>query len=444
MCRRSVAHSNKSGLRYDPYDYSNFEILTNIRVHYLEDLQPYICLHNGCSSRDTRYSTIDEWTSHIRTSHGQAWQCLFGCNELFHVRTRFEGHMIAEHHAQFTSEELPTLTELCMKHTLATVTTCPCCDTSINDSDHLHLHVAKHLEDIAILSLMPNLPCKVSANADPDLQPVDTITSHAERESPVQTAGPIQQVVRGRTDTCEGPPGRARSAPCWEREPGKSFKENIPLGGIGDEPFSSQGFRRHSWDNLPKTAEILAIDLDYPGPRRSEEDAVAAATTSSSARGAHESTSLVDPSILESSAVHDGQDYSLENDPKTFEIDVDDVKTIFSLEPGYQDFKVSNDDGGPVCVVKFDSTIAAFRAAYKLNHCLLPSSNATRLSIDFSGRTLSVRVVSGPPLDTPLLEAVEQYPLSDSIIPFSHHGGLKQYQDYEQTDHASWETTTYA
>lgn len=352
--------------------------------------------------------------------------------------------MIAEHHAQFTSEELPTLTELCMKHTLATVTTaCPCCGKSINDSDQLHLHLAKHLEDIAILSLMPNLPCKFSANADPDLQLNDTMASHSERESSVQSAAPIQQVARGRADTCEGPPGRARSAPCWEHELGKRLHEDVPLGGIGDEPFSSQGFRRHSWDKLAKTAEILAIDLGYPGPRGSE-DAADAATTSSSAKDAHESTSLVNPSILESSEIHDYQGYSLKNKPKTFEIDADDIRTIFSLEPGYQDLKVCNDDGGPVCVVKFDSTFPAFRAAYKLNHCLLPSSNATRLSISFSGMVLSVRVVSGPPSDAPLLEAVKQYPLSDNIIPFSQHGGLKQYQDYEQTDHASWETTTYA
>ena len=352
--------------------------------------------------------------------------------------------MIAEHHAQFTSEELPTLTELCMKHTLATgTTTCPCCGKSINDSDRLHLHLAKHLEDIAILSLMPNLPCKFSANADPDLQHTETMTSHSEWESSVQSAEPIQQVVRGRTETCEGPPGRARSAPCWERELGKHFHGDVPLGGIGDEPSSSQGFRRHSWDKLPKTAEILAIDLGYPGSKRSE-DAVDTAATSSSVKGAHESTSLVNPSILESSEVHDDQDYSLKNDPMTFEIDADDIRAIFSLEPGYQDLKVCNDDGGPVCVVKFNSIISAFRAAYRLNHCQLPSSNETSLFINFSGRILRVRVVSGPPLDAPLSEAVEQYPLSDNIIPLSQHGGLEQYQDYEQTDHASWETTTYA
>ena len=169
-----------------------------------------------------------------------------------------------------------------------------------------------------------------------------------------------------------------------------------------------------------------------------------AATTPSSVKGAHESISVVKSSILESSEVHDYQDYSLKNKPKTFEIDEDDIKTNVSLEPGYQDLKVYNDDGGPVCVVMFNSTISAFRAAYKLNHRLLPSSNATRLSISFSGSVLSVRVVSGPPLKAPLLEAVEQYPLSDNIIPFSDHGGLQQYQDYEQTDHASWETTTYA
>lgn len=425
MCRRSVAHSNKSELRYDSQDSSELKILTSIRAHYLEDLQPYLCLHDGCSSQDIRYSTIDEWTSHICTSHGQVFRCIFGCNKPFHARSTFEEHMVDEHCAQFTSQELPTLAELCMKHTLATsATQCPCCGETTESSDHLYRHLAKHLEDIALLSLMPNLPCKFSNDADPALQLADTIPSHFDQENALQSTEPKQKHARVRTDDRDthGTPRRTRSAPRLERELGIGFYDNVILDDISGEPLNSQDsmFRRHSWNSPSSTTQSLAVNPNIPESRRTEvsldDDA-----TSSNVTGAHELTPLVDPSIPGTSEVRKNKDHTLMEGPRTFEVDEEVLRDIFSPESGYQDLEVFNDDSDPVCVVKFRSIVSAFRAAYKLNHRPMSSSNVTRLSIDFSGNLLIVRVAAGPPPDQLLLSSVERYHVPVKVAPVTHY-----------------------
>ena len=446
MCRRRVAHSNKSELRYDSQESSELKILTSIRAHYLEDLQPYLCLHDGCSSQDIRYSTIDEWTSHIRTSHGQVFRCIFGCNEPFHARSTFEEHMVDEHCAQFTSQELPTLAELCMKHTLATsATQCPCCGETTESSDHLYRHLAKHLEDIALLSLTPKLPCKFSTDADPALQLADTIPSHFDQENALQSTEPKQKHARVRTDDRDthGTPRRTRSAPRLERELGIGFYDNVILDDISGEPLNSQDFmfRRHSWNSPSSTTQSLAVDPNILEPRRTEVSLDDDATSSNVTVG-HESTSLVDQSIPASSEVRKEQGHTPKEGPRPFEVDEEGFRTIFSPESGYQYLEVLNDDSGPVCFVTFDGIVSAFRAAYKLNHRLVSDSNATRLSIDFSGNSLSVRVAAGPPPDQPLLSAVERYHVPVKVVPVAHY--VEQYQDHEQTDQSSWEAETYA
>lgn len=436
MCQRRVAHSDKSELRYHSRDFLEVEILTRTRQHYLEDLRPYVCLHDGCSSRDIRYSTIDEWTAHIQASHGQAWRCLFGCNNTFHARTTFEEHMIAEHHAQFTSKELPTLTELCMKHTLDTsATQCPCCGEVIDGSDHFYGHLAKHLEDIAMLSLMPNSPCEFSTNANTDLQSADKIPSHVDQGSTVQSPGHLHQDVRGRTSEVN----------TLRHELGidSDDDDDGPSGGISGEPSSSHSFRRRSWNSLSKITQSPVIDPEYPESRRSE-DSLDAASISSSLVSAHESPSWIDPPLLELSEDREDQVQTPTTDTKTFDIDEQVLRDIFSFEWGYQDLTVSHDDSGPICFVKFESVVSAFRAAYKLNHSPMPKPDISRLVIALSGRLLNVRVAAGPRLDWPLLEAVEQYPSPVEIAPIPGSDRLKEQQDREQTDPAQRESKKYA
>jgi hypothetical protein len=329
-----------------------------------------------------------------------------------------------------------------MKHTLATdATQCPCCGETTESSGHFYRHLAKHLEDVAMLSLMPNLPCAVSPSADADLELEVTIPSYSDEEGSVQSTVPLQKHVREGTDEHDTQRRlkRAHSAPIRERGLGMGSHDVPPLGDTSEEPSSSLGFRRYSLDSLPNTTQSLAILLDSPEPRRSE-DFLDAASKDSSVTGAHETTCLIDPSVPESSEISEDQYRILKDDPTTFEIDEELLRSIFSLESGYQYLKVFKDESGPVCFINFESIASAFRAAYKLNHRSISDLNTARLSIDFSGRLLSVRVAAGSDPDLPLSDVVEQYPSTPSIpfIPVS-----EEYQNHEQTDQSWWATKPY-
>jgi hypothetical protein len=329
-----------------------------------------------------------------------------------------------------------------MKHTLATdATQCPCCGETTESSDQFYRHLAKHLEDIATLSLMPNLPCEFSTNIDEDLQLAETVPSHLDQEGSVQSTGPLQQHARERTDEHETQRTlrRVRSAPNRERGLGMYIQDVTPLGGTSDVPSSSHGFRRHSWDNLPNTTQSLAILLDSLESRRSE-DYLDTGSKDSIVTGAHETTWMIGPSVPESSEASEDQYRIPKDDPATFEIDEELLRAIFSFEPGYQDLQISNDDTGLVCYINFESTISAFRAAYKLNHRPMSDSNTARLSIDFSGKVLSVRVAAGQDPGLPLSDVVEQYAHTPSIpfLPVS-----EQHQNHEQTDQSWWAIKPY-
>jgi hypothetical protein len=151
-------------------------VLINTRHHYYEDIQPYICLHAHCGSRDIRYSTLEEWNAHIRSSHGQVFRCLFGCTQTITTRSTFEDHLRAEHRTQFTDAELPTLIELCKKHQLNNIATrCPFCGEVLASAERYYQHLANHMEDLALLSLMPSLPCEFSTNVDVVPAPSETV-----------------------------------------------------------------------------------------------------------------------------------------------------------------------------------------------------------------------------------------------------------------------------
>jgi hypothetical protein len=118
---------------------------------------------------------LEGWTAHIRSSHGQVFRCFYGCTQTITTRTAFEDHLRTEHHAQFTDAELPTLVDLCQKHQLNnTAAKCPLCAEAVSSPERFYHHLANHMEDVALLSLMPNLPCKFSTDVDVVPTPSET------------------------------------------------------------------------------------------------------------------------------------------------------------------------------------------------------------------------------------------------------------------------------
>jgi hypothetical protein len=389
------------------------------------DLQPYICLQEDCSLPSVRYSTLGSWTEHLRNFHGHEWRCIFGCSDAFFQRTSFEDHMLSEHSDLFTGEELPTLVDICMKHTLAFGTArCPCCKETIGGSNAFYRHLADHMESLALLSLMPNLLCRVSTDANIGQQK-SRIPPRDQTVSPVRSFAPLPQHERGRVvdQYISSTPRRTRSAPCYRPEYGLilDIHHNVCWGDTGDEYSSYRRLRRNSWNSLPETTQ-----------RVTTEDSQGARITAN----ANKSISLTNTSLPELSVIREKKD-----DTTTFDVDEGILRAIFSSQAGFQSLELHAHDAELACYVKFESTNAAFKAAYNLNRRSVTSSGATRLSIDLSGNLLSVRLTTGPPWDAPLLETMKHHP---ETAPVTSTLVSSQYQKYEQTDQSWWGTKTDA
>jgi hypothetical protein len=130
--------------------------LTFSSRHFYNDLKPYICLFQDCTFGSTRYGTRSAWIEHIRHVHGQVWRCCFGCIEVFGSREGFEKHMHLEHSPHFRLEELTGLANMCEKHVLTDdATRCPICKEFTGNIRSRYRHIARHLENLALLSMRP-------------------------------------------------------------------------------------------------------------------------------------------------------------------------------------------------------------------------------------------------------------------------------------------------
>lgn len=372
---------------------------------------------------------------HMRMSHGQIWRCLFGCNQTMSTRAMFENHLSTEHHGHFTTKELPTLVDLCKKHTLDIGTSyCPCCGETLETSDKFYRHLANHMEHLALLSLMPDLPCKFSPNASVVQTPQSTATPVLEPD--FQTSPPrlMRDRDRGRTNIYHAisVPRRSQSVSYYEQGYGLGVSHEKRPRDRRDHDHSFE--RRRSWSGPRSTNQKLVISPNSQehGETGQSLDVDIIASNATSWRILPSTTGA---STLDSFLLVENADTIAKREERLPEVGEDDLRAIFSSETGFQDIIVSTENSLLASIVEFESISSAFKAAYKLNRRPMPNSMDTRLSIDLLGNTLSVHVTRGLPPDAPLLPTADPYPYKASITSSS---AFKQYQDYEQTDQSWW------
>ena len=69
------------------------------------------------------------------------------------MRSQFDAHMLNEHPQRFSTGELSGLAEVCEKHALPRCAgKCPFCQEETGNTRVHYRHVARHLEDVSILS----------------------------------------------------------------------------------------------------------------------------------------------------------------------------------------------------------------------------------------------------------------------------------------------------
>lgn len=168
-------------------------MLTWLRRHILKDIDPYICLFEGCDKPDDCFKTVDDWLNHVQWQHTLVLSCqsVGHESEFFGSRTELEQHMKLEHSGEFSETQLSFLIHNSAKpspDTFAafararqsigasedTTSLCPLCpfyddkveippqsttldshDRNLKDREFKNIldHITSHMESIALLSL---------------------------------------------------------------------------------------------------------------------------------------------------------------------------------------------------------------------------------------------------------------------------------------------------
>jgi hypothetical protein len=99
--------------------------------HVVEDLRPYICIENECSTADREFETEREWMEHLRWEHSLEWWCDGDGTahepQKFVGRDDFEDH-IRNDHQQMTEKQIAIISELAARPSATVFEFCPFCD----------------------------------------------------------------------------------------------------------------------------------------------------------------------------------------------------------------------------------------------------------------------------------------------------------------------------
>jgi len=133
--------------------------LTLLRSHLVGDLQPWVCLHQGCDRPLQTFRTSFQWLQHM-ARHVMRWHCLAPCHagrrHVFSTEHDFETHLRSEHSHTLNDSQLPWLLQTAKRPLLINMPECPFCrafDGSNHDSDNDITHIGIHLVNIALVSL---------------------------------------------------------------------------------------------------------------------------------------------------------------------------------------------------------------------------------------------------------------------------------------------------
>lgn len=153
-----------------------FKMLSSIKIpsdwtkHVLEDLHPYVCTFQDCTSSPL-FKRKADWVRHESEKHRQLewWECdVPGCDHICYRKDNFTQHLIREHNPQEQNREIShqksnSASANSAKDTTARVFSCrresdkhpstePCgfCNKRFDDWKKLIKHLAEHMEQISL------------------------------------------------------------------------------------------------------------------------------------------------------------------------------------------------------------------------------------------------------------------------------------------------------
>ncbi|MCJ1268484.1 hypothetical protein MMC22_008372 [Lobaria immixta] len=137
--------------------------------HVIRDLEPFSCIFAVCTDSNQgepgslTFETSKAWMSHMQNAHGYAWECRAPSHDpiIFEQEVEFQEHSRKEHGVP--EAHVGTLSGAARRPFLEKIQECPFGDdfsapekaesNSVFSNEALHLHVAAHMKEIALLTL---------------------------------------------------------------------------------------------------------------------------------------------------------------------------------------------------------------------------------------------------------------------------------------------------
>lgn len=148
--------------------YCGQEVLFGIQIsseddwahHVFMDLEPYQCTFDDCIRADKTFGIREDWFQHELDNHRlqKIWICQ-SCADEFDQTELFESHLNEKHKAAIEPSHLPVMVSLCQRYSEKTIIdqTCPFCANSNMKSQVLEQHMAKHLEQLALMVIQSEI-----------------------------------------------------------------------------------------------------------------------------------------------------------------------------------------------------------------------------------------------------------------------------------------------
>ncbi|PYH86271.1 hypothetical protein BO82DRAFT_118275 [Aspergillus uvarum CBS 121591] len=162
----------------------NIKYLTGTRwmKHFQDDLEPYICLFEDCTSPRELFSSVEQWLAHMKVHPAPSTEWICSMRHASSDQTvmksaeEFAHHVRDLHSGRFTDMQIKKL-QLRAARPGPMFSSCPFCDWSehpdtekrkVSDGPTpIEEHIADHLFDLALLSLPP---MQVNESTDEDVR----------------------------------------------------------------------------------------------------------------------------------------------------------------------------------------------------------------------------------------------------------------------------------
>ncbi|KAM3419506.1 hypothetical protein BST61_g2849 [Cercospora zeina] len=124
------------------------------RQHIVDDLQPYVCIHEMCASAYRAYSSARQWQHHMTLAHPVGWSCPFDCNRVFTAARDLENHIVDHHNVENDILTLRMISEPCAdpKDPPSSLR-CTLCQCICPSRRHWFRHIQEHERQLALFAL---------------------------------------------------------------------------------------------------------------------------------------------------------------------------------------------------------------------------------------------------------------------------------------------------